>query len=256
MRLSRSLVVLTAVSAAAAISACSSSKSTGPSAAKLATTFDSLYRVDSAAGIIRAQFDLLVLVSVNEGITPTTVSVTTDGGPVSMQMVGLVVIDTAAAAVHDSSVVVLGWTSDYGTEVVTSLQGTVGPDRVPPHRIAVSAERMASIRAATNRLMSGGEVTSRAGSASTSAVVVQVSASVSADTVSLIASEAAASGTCTFEGAPTHVSTVTSTSSCTNVTVTETFALHFPATAGIASTLTHMSVAPAKTMHGARIILG
>jgi hypothetical protein len=253
MRVSRSLVGLTAVGVGVAIAACSSSKSTGPSAAKLAATFDSLYRVDSAAGSIRAQFDLLALISLNEGATPTTLSVTTDGAALSMQMVALVAYDTASAAISDSTVLVLGWTSDYTTDMATELQGTVGPDLIPRHRIGVSAARMASIRALTSRLGTGGRVGSR--SASTPAVVVQGAAVANADTVSLVASEAAASGSCTFENEPTHTTVVTATSSCTNVTVTETFALHFPLTAGIAASLTHMSLIPAKTFHGTRILL-
>jgi hypothetical protein len=255
MRVSRSLVVLTAVSAGVAIAACSSSKPTGPSAAKLAAAFDSMFLADSATTSTRTTFDELVIIPLNEGATPTSASVTTDGSALSMQMVGAVLYDTANAAVSDSDVILFGWTSDYSTEVVTLLAGSVGPDLIPHHRIAVSAQRMATIRAMISRLSPGGQVGSRSGAASTQAVVFQGTAAANADTISLITSEAAASGTCTFENQPFRGLMITSASPCTNVTVTETFALHFPATAGIASTLTHMSLTPAKTVHAPRVLV-
>lgn len=254
MRVTRILVKLTAVSAGVAIAACSSSKATGPSPAKLAAMFDSAYRSDSTAGSPRTTFDLFTLIALDEGATPTSASVMTDGSALSMQMVGLVAYDTGSAAVADSSELVLGWTSDLSTEVATLLQGSVGPDPVPVHRVGVSGARLTAMRALASHLSPGGRVGSRSGPPSSSAAVWQGSAQASADSISVVASDAPASGTCTFEGVSTHTPVIASTSPCTNVTVTETFALHFPATAGIASTLTHMSLAPAKTVHGPRVL--
>lgn len=259
MRLSRILMGLTALAASVTVSACGSSKSTGPStgpkATKLAAVFDSSYRADSAAGSSRSTFDALVLIPLNEGATPTAATVATDGGALSMQMVAAVVYDTASGAIVDSSVIVFGWTADYSTEVITVLAGVVGPDLVPPHRIEVSAGQMATIRALTRRL-SAGHVASRSGSTSAEALVFQGAAFANADSISLVASEASASGTCTFQNEPFRTIPITSTSPCTDVTVTETFALHFATgAAGVASSLTHMSLTPATMIAGRRILL-
>lgn len=254
MRLSCRLGVLTAVGAGVAIAACGSSTPTGPSPAKLAAMFDSAYRSDSVTGSPRTTFDLFTLIALDEGATPTSVSVTTDGSALSMRMVALVLYDTASGAIADSSELVLGWNSDLSTEVATLLQGSVGPDPIPVHRIRVSASRLTVIRVLASHLSPGGRAASRSGPPSSSAAVWQGSAQAGADSISLIASDAPATGTCTFEGVSTHTSEISSTSLCTDVTVTETFALHFPATAGIASTLTHMSLAPAKAVHGPRVL--
>lgn len=80
------------------------------------------------------------------------------------------------------------------------------------------------------------------------------SAAAATDTISLLASEAPASGMCTFENEPFRDFLITSTSPCTNVTVTGTFALHFRPAIGIPTSLAHMSLTRATTVHGPRVL--
>jgi hypothetical protein len=236
--------------------ACSSSKSTGPSAAALATTFDSLVRSDSVASSNRQAFDLLGLIAVDEGATSTPATVTTDGGELSMDMVGLVLYDTASGAVSDSSVYIIGWTSDYSTALVTVLQGVVGPDLIPRHRVGVSAGRLAGIRALTSRASTGDRVIAQSGSLSAAATVFQGTATANADTASLTVSEAAGTGNCVFENEPLREgNAITASSGCSSATVTEAFAVHFPSTPGIAATLTHMSLTSSKTVPAVRVAI-
>jgi hypothetical protein len=256
MRMTRTVFALTTFGIGIAAAACSSSKSTGPSAAKLAATFDSLFRADSLAGSRRALFDLLALIPADEGATSTPVTVTTDGGSLSMAMSGLVAYDTAAGAVSDSSIYLFAWTSDYGTTLLTIASGMVGPDLVPRHRIRVSAERLAGIRALASHLAPGRRVTAQGAPSAFEAILFQGPAAAASDTTTLIASDAAANGNCVFQGDSLREGTQLSpTSACTKATVTEAFTLHFPVTAGISATLTHMSLTSSKTVPAVRIAI-
>jgi hypothetical protein len=256
MRMTRTVFSLTTLAIGIAAAACSSSKATGPSAAKQAATFDSLYKVDSQAQSARTAFDVLALIPADEGATSTPVSVTTDGGAISMDMTGLVLYDTAGGAVSDSSILLFAWTSDYGTTLLTIASGMVGPDIVPRHRLGVSSERLAGIRALANRLPPGGRVSARGVPSSFAALLFQGPAVATADTATVIASDAPGNGSCKFEGDSLREGEqLTATSACTIVTVTEAFTLHFPATAGISATLTHLSLPSSKTVPGVRLAI-
>jgi hypothetical protein len=253
MRGSRSAVVLAAAGVGFALAACSSSKPTGPSAAKLAAAVDSVYKVDSAAGnSARLQIESLILISLDEGFTPTTVSVATDGSNLSMNLIGLVAYDTLGGVAADSDIITVGWTSDYQTYLLTAIEVSAGPDRIPAHRIRLSSQQMGTIRALT----AGGRVTAR-GSTTDGAELVVGTADVIADTTSLIASEGAGTGSCKYQ----HIvfanifGVDASTVRCNPITVTQTFALHFPATVGIDATLEHMTMTPSQTAHGARVLV-
>jgi hypothetical protein len=255
MRRTRTVFSLATLAIGVAAAACSSSKATGPSAARQAATFDSLFKADSQAHSARVFFDVLALIPADEGATSTSVSVTTDGGSLSMHMSGLVAYDTAGGAVSDSSIYLFAWTSDYGTTLLTIATAMVGPDLVPHHRIGVSAGRLAGIRALATRLIPGGRVTAQ-GAPSFAALLFQGPAVATSDTTSVTASDAPANGNCTFEGESLREGgSLGPTSACTNATVTEAFALHFPVTTGISATLTHMSLPSAKTVPAVRIAI-
>lgn len=254
MAWSRSTRILTMLGAGIALAACSSSKSTGPLAAKLAATFDSLFRADSASASVRAEFDELTLIALNEGATPSSVKLTTDGGLITVDMVGLSVYDTLGGAVADSDLIGFAWTSDFNTELITIAAGSVGPDLVPTHRIGVSGAQLARIRA----LMGAQAAPHRVSAQSTSsvdAIVFQGPAAQTADSVSLIMTEGAGSGNCTFENEPFRVFAITSASPCTNQTITQTFALHFPPATGISASLAHISLTSSQSVHAPRVLV-
>lgn len=253
MRLSRSAAVLTAVGVGVALAACSSSKSTGPSAAALAVVFDSSYKADSAAGLsVRSLGEHIALVMLNEGVSPTSGSVTTDAGALSMEMVSLDAYDTSGGVVSDSILVTAGWTSDYSTILVNEFEGVSGPDLVPPHRVRVSAQQMALLRGGMARLHSDGMARVRSGGIVQVAFLAVGPAGASADSVSVSPSVATANGNCAWEGFDTDPTEFASTSPCSRITVTESFALHFPLTAGIDASFSHVTLSPAKTIPGSR----
>lgn len=259
MRSSRGRVILVAVGVGVALAACGgSNKPTGPSSSQTATTIDSQYAVDTAGGHgNKAAVDGFILLSVDEGAEPTSVSVTTDSGALAMQAIGATLYDTSSAgAVTDSSLILVAWTADYNIYVVTFFSGVAGPDFIPRHRIAVSAKELATMRAFVGRPAATGEVLARAG-VTASAIEVEGDSAVQADSASITASEAPSSQGCVYQ----HIqfnnlfNVNDSTALCNRVTITESFALHFVPNAGVSPGLAHMSLTPAQTLQAARLAL-
>lgn len=257
MRQSRNVAVLAAVGVGVTLAACSgSSKSaTGPTAAAAAATFDSAYLADSAFGSpARAGVERVILIMLNQGAAPSKGSITTDAGNVSVQTVGIDAYDTAGGAVADSVLIVGSWSSDYSTYLLTEYEASVGPDLVPPHRIGVSARQVAALRASIARLSGGSPVRARSVSDQI-ALLVQGTVSEPADTVSISPTVAAASGSCAWEGFNIDPTEFGSSSPCSKVTITESFALHFPPATGIDASMSHISLAPAKAVSSTRVLL-
>src|SRR5580693_7120877 len=106
----------------ATIAACSSSTAPGPSSASLARLFDSAYVADSTAqgpGSLRPIVENYLALMADEGLTPVTVLVKTDGGTLPMRMMAALSYDTTATGLAaDSVALAIGWTSDYSKYLV------------------------------------------------------------------------------------------------------------------------------------------
>jgi hypothetical protein len=259
MRFSRSHAIIAVfVATSAAIAACGGKSSTGPSPATIAHTFDSAATVDS--GTNRGQVEALLALAADEGVRPTGVTVTTDAGNKSFQVIALDVVDTSTTGsglATDSASLFLGYTTDQTTYFATENQVITGnPDLVPPKRIKASAPVLAGLHGMVGTGRIGRPIALRAGGVNVFAVLVQGHSSSTADTASLTSTVSPVSGSCAWQHQPVpgmlHTN-VDSTTACTLVAVTQSFSLHFPATAGIDPSLQHLTMA-STTARGPRII--
>jgi hypothetical protein len=256
MRLTRTVWALTTFGIGIVAAACSSSKATGPSAASLAAKFDSLFKADSAANRgASAELESFALLSLDEGFTPTKASVTTDAGALAMEFIGVALYDTASGAPADSDLFTIGWTSDYNTYLLTVLQVTAA-DRIPRHRLGVSAQQLETLRALAGRPAAGGPVRARSTSSS-GVVLVEGDSAVDSDTASVVVSEISGNGKCTYENVAftNFFGFDLPSASCNAATVSLSFVLHFPAHGGIDAGLEHMTLTPAVSMKAARILV-
>jgi hypothetical protein len=256
MRLSRSTVVLTAVGVGVALAACGgSSKATGPPHSTLVTTIDSQYTMDTAEHNNGGVLDGLILLSVDEGATPTPVSVATDSGPLAMQLIGATLYDTASGAVTDSSMITIAWTADFNVYLTTFVTGIVGQSLMPRPRIIVTSRLMAALRQRFRVTSREAGVTPAGDTASV--ILLQGDSTVAPDSLTLAMSEAPSAQGCAYQHiAFTNAFGVNdSTALCNRVTITESFAMHFPSQAGVSARFAHMTMSPAQTADAARLAL-
>jgi hypothetical protein len=260
MRVSSSYAIIAVLAGGAtAIAACGGNSSTGPSPSTLAHTFDSAATVDS--GTNRGQVEALLALAADEGVRPTGVTVTTDAGNKSFQVIALEVVDTSTTGsglVTDSASLFLGYTTDHTTYLATESQVLTGnPDLIPPARVHVSAPVLAGLHAMMRSSPVGRSIATRAGGGvNLFAVVVQGHSSVTADTVTITSSASPVSGSCAWQHQPVPAqlhTNVDSTTACTLVAVTQSFSLHFPATGGIDPAFQHVTMA-STTVRGPRIV--
>jgi hypothetical protein len=256
MRLSRSIVVLTAVGVGVALAACSgSSKPTGLKPSPVATAIDSQYTKDTAAHGNSGVLDAFILLSVDEGATPVTVSVATDSGPLAMQLVGATLYDTAGGKVTDSLMLTVAWPSDFSVYLTTLVTGVVGQVLSPRPRVSVSSRQLADLRA---RFRLGAAGVTPAGDTANIGLLQSATDSVATpDSVTVAMSEAASSQACVYQ----HITFTNaffvndSTALCNRVTITQSFALHFPPKFGVSARFAHMTMSPAQTAEAARLAL-
>jgi hypothetical protein len=260
MRQTRALVIVATVATTAAIAACSSSSSTGPSPATLAHVFDSAATVDSANP--RSIIERLLALAADEGGRPTTVKVTTDAGTKSLNVIALEIIDTSTTGsglVTDSASLFLGYSSDYSTYLATEYDNVTGnADVVPPTRVRTGRAVLAELRGVLHPHAGGPIAAAPSPSVQVGALVVQGDSGVNSDTTTLTSTVAPQSGACAWQHVDlSHIlgsSGVDSTIACTRVSVTQTFALHFPAHGGVDASLQHVTLSSAATFHGPRVV--
>jgi hypothetical protein len=259
MRVSRShAIIAVLVAGAAAIAACGGKSSTAPSPATIAHTFDSASTADS--GTNRGQVEALLALAADEGVRPTGVTLTTDAGNKSFQVIALDVFDTSTTGsglATDSASLFLGYTTDLTTYFATEDQVLTGnPDPIPPARVTASAAVLAGLHAMLRASRVGRPIGTRAGGVNVFAVLVQSHSSSTADTVSLTSTVSPVSGSCAWQHQPAPAmlhTNVDSTTACTLVAVTQSFSLHFPAKAGIDPSFQHVAMA-STAVRGPRIV--
>jgi hypothetical protein len=258
MRWSRGTVVLTAVGAGVALAACGgSSKVAGPTRPAVVTTIDSQYTKDTAAHGNSGVLDGFILLSVDEGAVPTNVSVATDSGPLAMQLIGATLYDTAGGQVTDSLMLTVAWPQDFSVYLITLVTGVVGEVLTPRPRISVSSHQLAALRA---RFRFGARQVGVTPAGDTASIGLLQSATDSVatpDSITVALSEAPAAQGCVYQ----HITFANaffvndSTALCNRVTITQSFALHFPPTFGVSARFAHMAMSPAQTAQAARLAL-
>jgi hypothetical protein len=219
------------------------------------TTLDSQYTKDTAAHNNGGVLDALILLSVDEGAVPTNVSVATDSGPLAMQLIGVTLYDTAHGAVSDSSMVTIAWTTDFNLYLTTFVTGVVGEVLMPRPRVLVASRQLAALRARFHLTSRAPGVTPAGDTAN--AILLQGDSTVAPDSLTVAASEAPSSQGCVYQHItftnPFNVND--STALCNRVTITTSFAMHFPATFGVSARFAHMTMSPAQTADAARLAL-
>lgn len=237
----------------ATVAACSSSTAPGPSSASLARLFDSAYVADSTAegpGSLRPILENYLALMADEGVTPVTVLVKTDGGTLPMRMMAAVSYDTTATGLAaDSLALAIGWTSDYSKYLVVLTEAVTpnGP-RASRVRVIPGPAGALALEGARRRIHTETAI------ASLMPIVFLADGS-AANLADSVAGDVAWSGTgsCLWQHVPISSFNADSTFACSRVIVSLDFAFHFPPEPGIDTALTHMSM-PAAQTSGARLV--
>jgi hypothetical protein len=249
----RGYVGIASLIGGATIAACSSSTAPGPSSASLARLFDSAYVADSTVegpAQLRPIVENYLALMADEGVTPVTVLVKTDGGTLAMHMMGAVSYDTTATGlVADSVALEIGWSSDYSKYLVV-LTDAVTPNGPRASRVPVipGPVRALALQGARRRIHTETAIASL----TPIVFIADGSAATLADSV---AGDVAWSGAgrCLWQHIPISTFNADSASACSRVIVSLDFAFHFPPEPGIDTALTHMSITPSG-ISGARLV--
>lgn len=255
MKIVRCHLLSASLAGATLLAACGSDKVTGPSSASLARLFDSAFVADTPGGRLinfRPQVELLLALVADEGLTPTTVQVTTASGKLSMQMMALTFLDTTATGTpSDSNADVVGWTSDYQTylALVYSVNTGNGP---PARRIRVSGA-LATLAPPAARSARRTRTESVLTNDDAFGFVVEGDSVAQSDSSAGNISWSAASGHCAWQHVTIARLESDSTLACSRATVTTNFTLHFPRQAGVDTSLTQISM-PSRAIPAVRLV--
>jgi hypothetical protein len=237
-------LLLASLAGATLLAACSSDKPTGPSSGSLARLFDSAFVADTPGGRLqnlRPQIEQLLALVADEGLTPTTVELTTAGNPISMQMMALTFYDTTAAGTaSDSNAYVVGWTSDYQQYLALVYSVTTG-NGPPARRIAATAG-LAALALPVGRTARSTRPEAVLSANDGFGFVVDGDSVAQSDSSEGNISWSGASSHCSWQHVVIAREPADSTLACTHATVTTDFTLFFPRQPGVDTSLTHVSM--------------
>jgi hypothetical protein len=250
-------LLLATLASATLLAACSSDKPTAPSSGSLARLFDSAFVADSPGGHSfdnRPQIELALALTADEGLTPITVQLTTATGTLPMQMMALTWYDTTAAGTpSDSSVLVLGWTTDYQKYfalISTVSTGNGSPaGQVAPRRLTVTGN-LASLDLGRGR---GNRAEGTLSLDNGAAFVVDGDSSAQSGAPEGSITWSGASGHCSWQHVMVAREPADSTLACSEATVTTNFTVDFPKQAGVDSSLTQISL-PSTAIPAVRLV--
>ena len=257
MKIAARHLLLATLASATTLAACSSDKPTAPSSGSLARLFDSAFVADSPGGHSfdnRPQIELALALTADEGLTPITVQLTTATGMLPMQMMALTWYDTTAAGTpSDSSVLVLGWTTDYQkyfallTTVSTGNGSPAG--HLEPSHLTVTG-KLAGFAVGRGR-GTGAEGTLSL--ANGLGIVVDGDSSAQSDPSEGTITWSGASGNCSWQHVMVAREPADSALACSRATVTTNFTIGFAKQAGIDSSLTQISL-PSTAIPAVRLV--
>jgi hypothetical protein len=244
LKIVRRHLLLASLASATTLAACSTDKPTGPSSGSLARLFDSAFVADTPGGhlvSLRPQIEQVLALTADEGLTPTTVQLTTASGKLSMQMMALTFYDTTAAGTpSDSTALVVGWTSDY--QQYLALDYTVTTNLGPPaQRIALTG-RLAGLALPVGRAARSTHAEVVLSPNDGFGFVVDGDSSAQSDSSAGNITSSAVSGHCAWQHVVIAREPADSALACSRATVTTNFTLFFPSQPGVDPSLTQVSM--------------
>jgi hypothetical protein len=155
--MNRICLLVTALAGGAVVASCSSDNLMVSGGSKaLEQFFDSAYVADSAAGLFESPKTIVegeAAFLADKGLQPTSVTVETDAGALSMQMMAGTDVDIAGT-IADSESITVGWTADYGTWLIFftgQFTGNASAATIKSHRNRSLASLMASMPGRAHR---------------------------------------------------------------------------------------------------------